>query len=79
MLNKLINVVKKQLLLFIFFSRFVVMKPLAFVISPGLGRTAVLMILSGILVARRMKDPRVCVISVLMFFQVFMTFFMNTW
>lgn len=51
------------------------MKRLVFVISPGLGQTAVLMILSGILVARRMKDPRVCVISVLMFFQVFMTFF----
>lgn len=42
--------------------RFVVMKPLAFVISPGLGQTAALMILSGILVARRMKDPRVCVL-----------------
>lgn len=38
------------------------MKPLAFVISPGLGQTAALMILSGILVARRMKDPRVCVL-----------------
>lgn len=36
-----------------------VMKPLAFVISPGLGQTAVLMILSGILVTRKMKDPRV--------------------
>lgn len=38
------------------------MKPLASVISPGLGQTAALMILSGILVARRMKDPRVCVL-----------------
>jgi len=51
------------------------MKPLVFVISPGLGQTAVLMILLGRLVARRMKDPRVCLISVLMFFQVFMIFF----
>lgn len=53
------------------------MKPLAFVISLGLGQTAVLMILSGILVTRRMKDPRVCVISVVMFFQIFMIFFQS--
>lgn len=51
------------------------MKPLAFVISPGLGQTAVLMILLGILVTRKMKDPRVCVISVLILFQIFITFF----
>lgn len=43
------------------------MKLLAFVISPGPGRTAALTIPSGTLVARRKKDPRVCVISVLMF------------
>jgi len=53
------------------------MKPLAFVISPGLGQTAVLMILSGILVTRKMKDPRVCVISVLILFQIFVTFFLS--
>lgn len=49
------------------------MKPLVFVISPGLGQTAVLMILSGILVTRKMKDPRVCVISVLILLQIFIT------
>lgn len=53
------------------------MKPLAFVISLGLGQTAVLTILSGILVTRRMKDRRVCVISVVMFFQIFMIFFQS--
>ncbi|XP_073162664.1 disintegrin and metalloproteinase domain-containing protein 23 isoform X12 [Lepidochelys kempii] len=47
--------------------RCVVMKPLASVISPGQGQTAVLMTLSGILPARRMKDLRVCVISVAIF------------
>lgn len=51
------------------------MKPLAFVISPGLGQTAVLMILSGILVPRRTRDLRVCVISVFMLFQIFVAFF----
>lgn len=50
--------------LFFVLHRCVVMKPPASVISPGQEQTAVSGIRLGTFIPPRMKDPRVCVISV---------------
>lgn len=50
--------------LFFVLHRCVVMKPPASVISPGREQTAVSGIQLGTFIPPRMKDPRVCVISV---------------